>query len=55
MGNLVINNPATGYASTTSYTIPLQANWVPTNMTVVGYLIDSNTNEVLNAVEYDIN
>ena len=55
MGNLVINNPSSGYANTTSYTIPLQANWVPTNMTVVGYLIDSNTNEVLNAVEYDIN
>ena len=55
MGNLVINNPSSGYSNTTSYTIPLQANWVPTNMTVVGYLIDSNTNEVLNAVEYDIN
>ena len=55
MGNLVMNNPSAGYANTTSYTIPLQANWVPTNMTVVGYLIDSYTNEVLNAVEYEIN
>lgn len=55
MGNLVVNSPSVGYSATTSFTIPLQMNWVPTNMTVVGYLIDSNTNEVLNAVEYDIN
>jgi hypothetical protein len=55
MGNLVVNNPASGYSSTNSFTIPLQGNWVPTNMTVIGYLIDSSTNEVLNAIEYEIN
>ena len=55
MGNLVVNSPSTGYSSTTSYTIPLQANWVPTNMTVIGYLVDANTHEVLNAIEYEIN
>ncbi len=54
MGNLVINNPSAGYYSTNSFTIPLQANWVPTNITVVGYLVDANTHEVLNAIEYDI-
>lgn len=55
MGNLVVNSPSPGYTSTTSFTIPLQANWVPTNMTVIGYLVDANTHEVLNAVEYEIN
>ena len=55
MGNLVINSPSLGYSSTSSFTIPLQANWVPTNMTVVGYLVDSNSHEVLNAIEYEIN
>jgi hypothetical protein len=55
MGNLVINSPSTGYSSTKSFTIPLQANWVPTNMTVVGYLVDANSHEVLNAIEYEIN
>jgi hypothetical protein len=55
MGNLVVNNPAGGYSSTNSFTIPLQGNWVPTNMTVIGYLLDSSTNEILNAIEYEIN
>jgi hypothetical protein len=55
MGNLVISSPAAGYSATTSFTIPAQGNWEPTNMTVVGYLVDANTHAVLNAVEYDIN
>lgn len=55
MGNLVINSPAAGYNSTSSFTIPLQPNWVASNMTVIGYLVDANTHEVLNAVEYEIN
>jgi hypothetical protein len=55
MGNLVVNSPSVGYSATTSFTIPLQMNWVPLNMTVVGYLVDANTHEVLNAIEYEIN
>jgi hypothetical protein len=55
MGNLVISSPAAGYSATTSFTIPAQGNWEPTNMTIVGYLVDANTHAVLNAVEYDIN
>lgn len=55
MGNLVITSPAAGYNSTSSFTIPLQPNWVASNMTVIGYLVDANTHEVLNAVEYEIN
>ncbi len=55
MGNLVVNSPATGFSATTSFTIPIQPNWEPTNMTVVGYLVDANTHAVLNAVEYEIN
>ena len=55
MGNLVINSPTAGYSATTSFTIPAQSNWEPTNMTVVGYLVDANTHAVLNAVEYEIN
>ena len=55
MGNLVINSPSAGYSATTSFTIPSQVNWEPTNMTVVGYLVDANTHAVLNAVEYEIN
>jgi hypothetical protein len=55
MGNLVINSPAAGFSSTNSFTMALQPNWVPTNMTVVGYLVDANTHEVLNAIEYEIN
>ncbi|MEY3834749.1 MAG: outer rane lipoprotein Omp28 [Bacteroidota bacterium] len=54
MGNLVVNSPAPGFSSTMSFTIPAQANWEPTNMTVVGYLVDANTHAVLNAVEYEI-
>jgi hypothetical protein len=55
MGNLVVNSPAAGFSATTSFTIPIQPNWEPTNMTVVGYLVDANTHAVLNAVEYEIN
>ena len=55
MGNLVISNPSSGYSATSSFTISVQPNWVPTNMTVVGYLVDANTHAVLNAVEYEIN
>jgi hypothetical protein len=55
MGNLVINSPSAGFSATTSFTIPSQVNWEPTNMTVVGYLVDANTHAVLNAVEYEIN
>ncbi|MFM2316517.1 MAG: outer rane lipoprotein Omp28 [Bacteroidota bacterium] len=55
MGNLLINSPGAGYSATTSFTIPSQANWEPSNMTVIGYLVDANTHAVLNAVEYEIN
>lgn len=55
MGNLVVKNPIGGYSATTSFTIPSQVIWEPTNMTVIGYLVDANTHEVLNAVEYEIN
>lgn len=55
MGNLVVNSPAAGFESTNSFSIPLQANWVPTNITVVGFLVDVDSHEVLNAVEYEIN
>jgi hypothetical protein len=55
MGNLVINSPSAGYTATTSYTIPVQTSWEPTNMTVIGYLVDANTHAVLNAIEYEIN
>jgi hypothetical protein len=55
MGNLVVNSPAAGFSSTNSFSIPLQANWVPTNITVVGFLVDVDSHEVLNAVEYEIN
>lgn len=55
MGNLVVNSPAAGFSATTSFTIPIQPNWEPTNMTAVGYLVDANTHAVLNAVEYEIN
>jgi hypothetical protein len=55
MGNLVISNPSSGYSATSSFTISAQPNWVPTNMTVIGYLVDANTHAVLNAIEYEIN
>ena len=55
MGNLVISSPNAGYSATTSFTIPAQSNWEPTNMTVIGYLVDANTHAVLNAIEYEIN
>ena len=55
MGNLVISNPSSGYSATNSFTISAQPNWVPTNMTVIGYLVDANTHAVLNAIEYEIN
>jgi hypothetical protein len=55
MGNLVISNPSAGFSATTSFTIPSKNNWEPMNITVIGYLVDANTNAVLNAVEYDIN
>lgn len=55
MGNQVVNSPAAGFSSTNSFSIPLQTNWVPSNITVIGFLVDVNTHEVLNAVEYEIN
>ena len=55
MGNLVENSPSTGFSKTNSFTIPVSSNWNPMNMTVIGYLVDVNTHEVLNAVEYEIN
>lgn len=55
MGNLLVSSPVAGFSSTNSFTMTLQPNWIPTNMTVVGYLVDANTHEVLNAIEYEIN
>jgi hypothetical protein len=55
MGNLVINSPSAGFTATTSFTIPVDASWEPTNMTVIGYLVDASTHAVLNAIEYEIN
>ena len=55
MGNQIASNPAAGFNATTSFTIPLKIIWTPTNMTVIGYLVDADTHEVLNAIEYEIN
>jgi hypothetical protein len=55
MGNQIASNPAAGFSTTTSFTIPLKSIWTPTNMTVIGYLVDADTHEVLNAIEYEIN
>lgn len=55
MGNQIASNPAAGLSTTTSFTIPLKSIWTPTNMTVIGYLVDANTHAVLNAIEYEIN
>ena len=55
MGNLLENSPSAGFSKTNSFTIPVSPNWNPSNMTVIGYLVDVNTHEVLNAVEYEIN
>ncbi len=55
MGNQIASNPAAGFNATTSFTIPLKSIWTPTNMTVIGYLVDADTHEVLNAIEYEIN
>jgi hypothetical protein len=55
MGNQIASNPAAGFSTTTSFTIPLKSTWTPTNMTVIGYLVDTDTHEVLNAIEYEIN
>lgn len=55
MGNQIASNPAAGFSATTSFTIPLKSTWTPTNMTVIGYLVDTDTHEVLNAIEYEIN
>ncbi len=55
MGNQIASNPAAGFSATTSFTIPLKSTWTPTNMTVIGYLVDADTHAVLNAIEYEIN
>jgi hypothetical protein len=55
MGNQIASNPAAGFSATTSFTIPLKSIWTPTNMTVIGYLVDADTHAVLNAIEYEIN
>ena len=55
MGNQIAGDPAAGFNATTSFTIPLKSIWTPTNMTVIGYLVDADTHEVLNAIEYEIN
>jgi hypothetical protein len=55
MGNQIASNPAAGFSATTSFTISLKSIWTATNMTVIGYLVDADTHEVLNAIEYEIN
>ncbi len=54
MGNSLATNPKANSLYTSSYTYPLPSTWKGENMTVVAYIIDQNTNEVVNATEYEL-
>jgi hypothetical protein len=54
MGNTIASNPVTNEMKTTSYTFPLKSGWVGNHCTVVAYLIDPNTQEIINAAEHEL-
>jgi hypothetical protein len=54
MGNFVVNQPKQGDVFAQSFTYPLPSNWMGENMTVVAYLIDQSSNEVVNSSEYEL-
>ena len=54
MGNSLATNPKATNVYTNSFTYPIPSTWKGENMTVVAYIIDQNTNEVINATEYEL-
>jgi Outer membrane protein Omp28 len=54
MGNTIAANPSANEIKTTSYTFPLKSGWVGNHCTVVAYLIDPNSQEIINAAEYEL-
>lgn len=54
MGNFLVSNPLAGSAQTSSFTVPIPANWNADNLTVVSYLIDTSTNLVINSIEDEV-
>jgi hypothetical protein len=54
MGNFVADAPKEGDIFSQSFTYPLPTNWKGENMTIVAYLINQSTNEVINSSEYEL-
>jgi hypothetical protein len=54
MGNSIATNPSVNSIKTTSYTFPLNNDWVGENCTVVAYLINPSNQEIINATEYEV-
>lgn len=47
-------NPTANSSGVTSFTLPLNNNWVANNCTVIAFIINNTTQEVVNAVEYEL-
>lgn len=47
-------NPTNGLESVNSFTLPVQSNWNASNCTVIAFVIDNTTQEVLNACEFEL-
>jgi hypothetical protein len=54
MGNQIASNPNATDVYTSSYTFPLQSGWNGHNCTVVAYLIDPSSQQIINAVEHEL-
>lgn len=47
-------NPTSNLESVNSFTLPVQSNWNTSNCTVIAFVIDNTTQEVLNACEFEL-
>jgi hypothetical protein len=54
MGNDLVSNPEAGAMITKSYTYPLKSGWQGNHMTVVAFVTDKITQEVVNATEFEL-
>jgi hypothetical protein len=47
-------NPTANSSGVTSFTLPLKNNWVANNCSIIAFIINNTTQEVVNAVEYEL-
>ena len=54
MGNDLASNPTAGSMITKSFTYPIKSGWQGNHMTVVAFITNKSTQEVVNATEFEL-